>query len=90
MTDQDEEEERRKRIRRMNFDQNEMILKSDIQRVKRKIEDAQMDARVLQKKSNDIKAQIEEAERIVRKAEEELRFKEEELRTLRKKMQSGE
>lgn len=82
-----DEEEREKRIRKMRFEQEEMILKSDIAKMRRDIESAHMEDRILRKKQEDVRAQIEEAERIVKKREQELRLKEEEYTALKKKMQ---
>lgn len=80
-------DDREGRIRKMRLEQEEVMLKSDITALKRRIESAEMDTRVLERKKDDILAQIEEVARSIKKAQEELRMKEEDHRQLRKKMQ---
>lgn len=82
-----DDEAREKRIRKMHFEQEEMIFKSDLLKIQRSLEDARMAVQVLKKKAEDIRAQIEEADRVLRKGETELRLKEEEFHTFKKKMQ---
>lgn len=82
-----DDEAREKRIRKMHFEQEEMIFKSDLLKIQRSLEDARMAVQVLKKKAEDIRAQIEEAERVLKKGETELRLKEEEFHAFKKKMQ---
>jgi chromosome segregation ATPase len=88
MQNDNDEKEQEERIQRMRMEQDEMILRSDVMKLKRSVEEFEMEFRVLAKKESDLHAEQEEAERRHKKAQEELRFKEEELGNLRKKIQT--
>lgn len=85
---QNDEADRDNRIERTRMEQDEVILGADVMKLKRSLEDVEMELRVLAKKESNLHTEIEDAEEKKRKLEEELRLKEEEFKDLRKKIQT--